>query len=86
MPLEDITGVPIRYMYMAQDSVCDPGKTREIASRIPTNDGEITLDRDHFVSGANDAEFMLALRTLLSNSGEAMDDEVCQAAFDWPTC
>ena len=72
-------------MYMDDDDVCFTDRTREIASRIPTNDGEITFASDHYYpAGANDAEFLTALRSLLQNSGEEMSDEVCSRnKFRW---
>lgn len=77
--------MPIRYMYMLQDTVCDIEEQKLMAERIPTNDGETSLDRLHTdAAGANDTEFMNTLYSLLLNSGEEMTEEDCQSPFNWP--
>ena len=47
-------------MYVDEDAICPTGRNKELASLIPTNDGEITLyGRNHEnLAGANDKEFV----------------------------
>ena len=72
VPLEDID-VPVKYMYMEQDSICPVEYSRQFAQAITTGAEEITLDRLHGApTSSNDREFMAALRSLLTNSGEEM--------------
>ena len=71
-------------MYMEKDDTCLVDQTRGLAAKIHTNDGEVTLDRDHgYPAGANDSEFMETLRSLLRNSGEEMSDRDCARPFYW---
>ena len=72
-------------MYMGQDSICPVAKTQKIAEQIKSNDGSVVLEnREHeFAAGANDQEFMKALKGLLGNSGEKMSKTACKWDFRW---
>ena len=72
-------------MYMEGDAICNEQRTRELASSISTNAGEVVITgRDHYYpGGANDAEFMTQLRSLLQNSGEEMDPNACEQPVIW---
>ena len=76
--------VPIGYIYMENDRVCDPAAQRPWTSAISQNAGEFTFDELHYwPAGANGEEFMDSLLSLLQNSGESMDEAVCGATFNW---